>query len=56
LREPADAGQFLSSLYLPGTPAVRCRIARGYLRFLALFRYEMPVPLRRITADRAGRS
>lgn len=54
LRGPADATQFLSSLYLPGTPAARCRLARGYLRFLALFRYEMPVPLRRITAERAG--
>ena len=56
LRGPAEAGQFLSSLYLPGTPAARCRLARGYLRFLALLRREMPVPLRRITAERAGRS
>jgi SAM-dependent methyltransferase len=54
LRGPADAGQFLSSLYLPGTPAARCRLARGYLRFLARLGYEMPVPLRRITAERAG--
>lgn len=54
LRGPADASRFLSSLYLPGTPAAQCRIARGYLRFLALLSYEMPVPLRRITAERAG--
>ncbi|HET9970557.1 MAG TPA: class I SAM-dependent methyltransferase [Streptosporangiaceae bacterium] len=52
----AGADQFLSALYLPGTPAARCRLARGYLRFLALLRYEMPVPLRRITAERPGRS
>jgi len=44
----------LFSLYLPGTSAVRYRIALGYLRFLALLCYEMPVPLRRITAERAG--
>lgn len=48
----ADADQLLSSLYLPGTPATRRRLSRGYLRFLALLRYEMPVPLRRITAQR----
>lgn len=53
LRGPANASQFLSSLYLPGTPAARCRLAEGYLWFLALLRYEMPVPLRRITAERA---
>ena len=56
LRGPADADRFLSSLYLPGTSAARCRLARGYLRFLALLRYEMPVPLRRITAERADRA
>jgi hypothetical protein len=54
LRGPADASWLLSSLYLPGTPAARHRIARGYLRFLALLRCEMPVPLRRIIAERAG--
>ncbi|MGH3279559.1 MAG: hypothetical protein ACRDNW_10530, partial [Trebonia sp.] len=53
---PADADQFLSALYLPGTPAARCRLARGYLRLLARLRYEMPVPLRRITAERTGDS
>jgi SAM-dependent methyltransferase len=52
LRETADADRLLSSLYLPGTPATRRRLTRGYLRFLALLRYEMPVPLRRITAER----
>jgi SAM-dependent methyltransferase len=51
---PADAGQLLSSLYLPRTSAARRRIALGYFRFLVLFRGEMPVPLRRITAERAG--
>jgi len=56
LRGPADAERFLSSLYLPRTSAARCRLTRGYLRFLALLRYEMPVPLRRITAERASRS
>jgi SAM-dependent methyltransferase len=54
LRGPADAGRLLSSLYLPGTSAARRRIALGYLRFLVLFRGEMPVPLRRITAEHAG--
>jgi SAM-dependent methyltransferase len=54
LRGPADASRLLSSLYLPGTPAARQRIALAYLRFLALLRCEMPVPLRRITAERAG--
>jgi SAM-dependent methyltransferase len=56
LRGPADADLFLSSLYLPGAPAARCRLARGYLRFLALLRYEMPVPLRRVTAESAEAS
>jgi SAM-dependent methyltransferase len=52
LRCPADADQFLSSLYLPGVPASRQRIALAYLRFLARLDYEMPVPLRRVTAER----
>lgn len=52
LRSTADADRFLSSLYLPGVPASRCRLARGYLRFLARLGYEMPVPLRRVTAER----
>lgn len=54
LRGPADADQFLSSLYLLGTSAARRRFVRRYLRLLASLRYEMPVPLRRITAERAG--
>jgi SAM-dependent methyltransferase len=54
LRGPADADQFLSSLYLPGTSAARRRLARRYVRLLARLHYEMPVPLRRITAERAG--
>jgi SAM-dependent methyltransferase len=53
LRGPADAGQLLSSLYLPGTSAGRARLARAYLRVLARRGYEMPVPLRRVTAERA---
>jgi SAM-dependent methyltransferase len=52
LHGPADAGLLLSSLYLPGVPAARQRIALAYLRFLALLGYEMPVPLRRVTAER----
>lgn len=53
LRGAADAGQLLSSLYLPGISGARARLARGYLRFLARLGYEMPVPLRRFTAERA---
>lgn len=45
---PADADRFLASLYLPGLPARRCRLARAYLRLLARCRLEMPVPLHRI--------
>jgi SAM-dependent methyltransferase len=50
LRRPADAGRLLASLYLPGLHAHRYRLARGYLRLLAVFRVEFPVPLRRIIA------
>jgi SAM-dependent methyltransferase len=50
LRRPADAGRLLASLYLPGLPAHRYRLARGYLRLLAVFRVEFPLPLRRIIA------
>ena len=52
LREPADADEFLSSLYLPGLPRGRYRLARAYLRLLARLRLELPVPLRRVIAAR----
>ena len=51
-REPADADEFLSSLYLPGLPPGRYRLAQHYLRLLARFRLELPVPLRRVIAAR----
>jgi SAM-dependent methyltransferase len=54
LHGPADAGRFLDSLYLPGLPARRYRLARAYLRLLAGCRLEMPVPLRRIIAELPG--
>ena len=53
LRGRADAALLLSSLYLPGVPAARQGVALVYLRFLARLGYEVPVPLRRITAERA---
>jgi SAM-dependent methyltransferase len=52
LRSPADADLLLSSLYLPGVTAARQRIALAYLRFLTRLGYQMPVPLRRVTAER----
>lgn len=50
LRGPEDASRFLASLYLPGLPARRCRLAGAYLRLLARARMEVPVPLRRVVA------
>jgi SAM-dependent methyltransferase len=50
MRGRADADQFLASLYLPGLPAVRYRLARDWLRLLAVLRLQLPVPLRRIVA------
>ena len=50
VRRPADADEFLSSLYLPGVPAGRYRLTRAYLRVLARFGIELPVPLRRVVA------
>jgi len=50
LRGPADADRFLSSLYLPGLPGGRYRRVRAYLRMLARFRAELPVPIRRVIA------
>ena len=49
---PADADRFLDSLYLPGLPAARHRRGRAYLRLLAGRGLQMPVPLRRIIAER----
>lgn len=46
----AGAAEFLSSLYLPGLPAARSRLAGAYLRLLARLGAELPVPLRRIIA------
>ena len=48
----SSAAEFLSSLYLPGLPAARYRLAGTYLRLLAGLGAEMPVPLRRIVAER----
>jgi hypothetical protein len=50
MRGRADADQFLASLYLPGLPAMRYRLARTWLRLLAVFQLQFPVPLRRIVA------
>jgi SAM-dependent methyltransferase len=54
LRNAAGAAQFLSSLYLPGLPEGRRRLAGAYLRLLARFGTELPVPLRRIVAVKPG--
>jgi len=51
MRGRDDADQFLAALYLPELPAVRYRLARAWLRFLAVFRLQFPVPLRRIIAS-----
>jgi hypothetical protein len=48
----SSAAEFLSSLYFPGLPAARYRLAGTYLRLLAGLGAEMPVPLRRIVAER----
>jgi SAM-dependent methyltransferase len=50
LRGRAAAEQLLASLYLPGLPPARYRAAQAWLRLLALFRAEFPVPLHRIIA------
>jgi SAM-dependent methyltransferase len=52
LRDVADADLFLDSLYLPGLPAPRYRAARTYLRALARTHRALPIPLRRLTAER----
>ncbi|MGH3189131.1 MAG: class I SAM-dependent methyltransferase [Streptosporangiaceae bacterium] len=48
----ADADRLLASLYLPGLSPRRYQLARAWLRLLAVFRLEFPVPLRRIIAER----
>jgi SAM-dependent methyltransferase len=48
----SSAAEFLSSLYLPGLPAARYRLTGTYLRLLAGPGAQMPVPLRRIVAER----
>jgi SAM-dependent methyltransferase len=52
LRVRADADLLLASLYLPDLPEWRRRAARTYLRALARARVSLPVPIRRITAQR----
>lgn len=52
LHDAEAADLFLSSLYLPGVSGLRLRAARGYLRVLARLRAELPVPIRRVTAQR----
>ena len=52
MRSRADADRLLASLYLPGLPPRRYRLARAWLRLLAALGLEFPVPLRRIIAER----
>lgn len=52
LRNIAGADLFLDSLYLPGLPASCYRAARTYLRALARTHRALPIPLRRLTAER----
>jgi SAM-dependent methyltransferase len=46
----ADAVQLMASLYLPGLPRARYRLARAWLGLLAASGAEFPVPVRRIIA------
>jgi hypothetical protein len=50
VRTAADAELFLSSLYLPGIAPARYRRAGAYVRVLARFGVELPVPIRRFVA------
>jgi SAM-dependent methyltransferase len=52
LTGPADADALLDSLYLPGGSRHRVRAGRAYLRALARVRATVPVPVRRLVADR----
>lgn len=52
MRTTVDADRVLASLYLPGLTPRRFRAARTYLRTLARARVSLPVPIRRITAQR----
>lgn len=52
LRNADHADQLLNSLYLPGLAEHRYRLAGTYLRTLARHGKTMPIPLRRITAQR----
>jgi SAM-dependent methyltransferase len=52
LRGRSDADLFLASLYLPDLSEWRRRAARTYLRALARTRISLPVPIRRLTAQR----
>lgn len=50
LGDARDADRFLASLYLPGLPPRRYRLARAYLRQCSRLGIEIPVPIRRIVA------
>jgi SAM-dependent methyltransferase len=54
LRNAADADLFLASLYLPDLSERRRRAARAYLRAVARARIGLPVPIRRLTAQRVA--
>jgi SAM-dependent methyltransferase len=54
LRGPTDADRFLDSLYLPGLPHGRYRLARAYLHTLARRHVDAPITLRRIVARRSA--
>jgi SAM-dependent methyltransferase len=45
-----DADRLLDSLYLPGLPSVRYRLARTYLRGLSRVDIELAIPIRRVVA------
>lgn len=54
LTTTAAADALLDSLYLPGVPDRRVRMARAYLRSLARVRATVPVPIRRLVAEASG--
>ena len=52
LAERGDADRFLASLYLPGLPRHRYRRTLAWLRALARVHATVPVPIRRVVAER----
>jgi SAM-dependent methyltransferase len=52
MQTSVDADLVLASLYLPGLTQRRYRAARSYMRTLARARVSLPLPIRRITAQR----